>query len=256
DVLGRHSPPARRARALDLRHEPRRLWKLRVGAEQRLGRGRRALDALAVARGDCVARAVEQVFDRIGLREVDGDRRRVPLGRRRHRQAARPGPARQRSKLRGARRLRRDPDERHGSLSDHGRAFFFAFGAAGFLPAPAASSSRMASMTASACPSTFTLLQIRASAPSGAMRNVDRRVPSISFPYIIFLPHAPYALCATRSGSLRSGNPILILSRNEPWLFTESFDTPTTAAPSLRRRGSAAVKSWASRVQPGVLSRG
>ena len=47
-----------------------------------------------------------------------------------------------------------------------------------------------------------------------------------------------------------------IFSLNPQWLFTESFDTPTTTAPSFFSRAAALVNSCASRVQPGVLSLG
>src|ERR1019366_7705182 len=162
-----------------------RLRELGMGAQERLRGGRGALDAFAVARGDRIAAAVEELLDGLGLGGVDGDRRGPLVAGHDQRQAVGLRPARQRPQLRRARRLRRDPYERRRGIRRHSLAFFFACGAA-FLPP----SSAMAPRTDSACPSTLTLFQMRATVPSGATRHVDRGVPSISFPYIIFLPQA------------------------------------------------------------------
>src|SRR5260221_3558535 len=167
-----------------------------MGAQSRLRGVERGVDRDAVARGYGVARAIEQLLDLIRDARVERQRRRPFVSRLGEPQAMRASPARQRTRLLGVGRLGRQPDERRGRV--HQASF--------------SSASRSASRTLSTCPSTFTLLHTRAILPSGVMRNVERIVPSTSLPYIFFFPHAPYARCASRSGSLSSGKPIPILS--------------------------------------------
>ena len=88
------------------------------------------------------------------------------------------------------------------------------------------------------------------------MTKVLRMVPITFFPYIVFSPYAPRALCNVRSGSESSGKESAYLSRKPPWLFTESLETPTTCAPALANAFAAAENACASLVHPGVLSFG
>ena len=122
-------------------------------------------------------------------------------------------------KRRAPRRRRRlgDPHDRGRRVARHARrAFFFAGGAlpfeavapfgrgaafVAFFEAGASPARQRAAATASACPLTFTPLQTRATVPSGPIRSVERIVPSIGFPYIIFFPRPRTPRAASRGRS-------------------------------------------------------
>src|SRR6185503_9950236 len=70
------------------------------------------------------------------------------------------------------------------------------------------------------------------------------------------LAHAPYASCALRSGSLRSGNFSLNFSWNARCDAASSRETPRTGMPSDWKAVRLSLNWQASTVQPGVSSFG
>src|SRR5262245_51629551 len=120
-------------------------------------------------------------------------------------------------------------------------------------PAPSCAT---AARTSSACPSTLTLRKAFATRPSGEMTKVLRMTPVTFLPYIVFSPNAPNALCTDRSGSDRRQKERSCSSRNVQWLAIESFEMPTISAPRRAKSAVACENAIASRVQPGVRSRG
>jgi len=75
-------------------------------------------------------------------------------------------------------------------------------------------------------------------------------------PYIVFSPHRPKRSTTAPVSSERSGIARPCLSRKRSWLFTLSLEMATTAVSAAANAGSAAVKSSASVVHPGVSSFG
>ena len=110
--------------------------------------------------------------------------------------------------------------------------------------------------TFSACPVAFTFLHSRRIVPSESRRNVERITPNIFFPYIFFSPITPNVSWRAPSVSEMSLIPRLHELVNFSWLASESLDTPMISIPSFANSHLSLVKSWASRVQPGVLSFG
>src|SRR5579863_6105105 len=92
---------------------------------------------------------------------------------------------------------------------------------------PARSSSR----TFAAWPSARTLYQRRTTLPSPSTTKVERIVPTVFFPYMVFSPQAPYACITSWVGSERSGNERPYFSRNLTCFAAPSGEIPTTFAP-------------------------
>src|SRR5690606_17558 len=113
-----------------------------------------------------------------------------------------------------------------------------------------------ASNTASAWPGTLTGCHDRAMTPSGSIRYVLRTMPMTLRPYMFFSRITPKALHSASSLSLTRSNLKPCLAQKFWCDLTESRETPSTVAPSLRNFGSSALKSMPSVVQPGVLSLG
>src|SRR5690606_38648670 len=112
------------------------------------------------------------------------------------------------------------------------------------------------SNTASAWPGTRTLRQAAAIRPSGSIRNVLRSMPITLRPYMFFSLITSKARHKTSSVSLTSGNLNPCFAQKLSCDFTESRETPSTAASSRLNFGSRALKSSPSVVHPGVESFG
>ena len=81
-------------------------------------------------------------------------------------------------------------------------------------------------------------------------------MPIDFLPYMFFSRQAPNFSAVLWSGSASSGKLSLCLPLNLTWLATSSGLTPKTFAPSFFSSCERSRKAHASRVQPGVSSRG
>jgi hypothetical protein len=88
------------------------------------------------------------------------------------------------------------------------------------------------------------------------MRKVDRSIPMYFLPYMLFSAQTPYRSQTSDPSSEARITPSPYFFTNLSWLFTLSFDTPTTTAPASSKAAAAAVKACASEVQPEVSSLG
>src|SRR5215469_14633154 len=100
------------------------------------------------------------------------------------------------------------------------------------------------------------LYHARCTLPSGPMRKVDRIVPTVFLPYMVFSPHAPYFSITVCAGSESSGKERSYFSLNFTCLAAPSGEIPTTLAPERLNAERFSLNWQASFVQPGVSSAG
>ena len=96
-------------------------------------------------------------------------------------------------------------------------------------------SSAISSSTLAAWPSARTWYQARWTLPFGPTKNVERIVPTVFLPYIVFSPHAPYFSITFLSASVRRGNLSLYLVRNFTCFSALSGEIPSTATPAFSK---------------------